>query len=259
VGGKRTRRGWENILVAAEGADRKSEQRVILSQELGSTGVESGGGGEETSASANLVNGEVVSELASHKEEEGEVEEGEEDDQGNVDPQSCQDEDEGDDKPSGQKDSDSAGQLTRGIGVRSRDTKRGVEEGSVGHPETTVRGEGSRAKGVTSGELPHSSSKLGKTTDETGHANHSIGDGNAAGLDVVHGEDEGGGGEGEETERSRVGDYPQLGGGVVNIGLDRESTGGVSSATVVVVFVADDVVVVDGTLLVREVAHDGEG
>ena len=51
-------------------------------------------------------------------------------------------EDEGDDKPSGQEDSDSAGQLSRGVRVRSRDTKRGVEEGRVRQPETTVRGEG---------------------------------------------------------------------------------------------------------------------
>lgn len=64
--------------------------------------------------------------------------------------------------------------------------------------------------------------------------------------------------EADRLQRSRVGDYPQLRGGVVNIGLDRESTGGVSSATVVVVFIANDVVVVDGTLLVT-VAHGGEG
>jgi len=46
---------------------------------------------------------------------------------------------------------------------------------------------------------PHSSSKLSKTTNETGHTDDSVGDGDTTSADIVHGEDERGAGEGEET------------------------------------------------------------
>jgi hypothetical protein len=49
------------------------------------------------------------------------------------------------------------------------------------------------------GHTQHSSDEQGKTTDETGHTDDGIGDGDAAGLDVVHREDKHGGGDGEET------------------------------------------------------------
>jgi hypothetical protein len=44
--------------------------------------------------------------------------------------------------------------------------------------------------------------------------------------------------------------------GVVNIGVGRESGSGISSSTVVM-FITDVVGVVDGTLLVGDVAHGG--
>lgn len=96
---------------------------------------------------------------------------------------------------------------------------------------------------------PHSGSKLGETTDEHGHADDGIGDGDATGRDVVHGEDEGCGGEGEEaavdvtrsanlilgeearySQRTRVTKDPQLGGGVVDVGVGKSA---ISSALVV--------------------------
>ena len=46
---------------------------------------------------------------------------------------------------------------------------------------------------------PHSSSKLGKATDEAGHPDDSVGDSNAPSLNVVHRKDEGRASEGEET------------------------------------------------------------
>lgn len=51
---------------------------------------------------------------------------------------------------------------------------------------------------------PHSSGELSKTTDEAGHTDDGICDSDTASLDVVHREDEGGGGEREET----TGDCP---------------------------------------------------
>lgn len=70
---------------AADNTKREGEQRVVLGQELGGTSVEGGGGGEKTSRSAGLVNSKAATELASHEEQEGQVEEGEEGDQGQVD------------------------------------------------------------------------------------------------------------------------------------------------------------------------------
>ena len=49
------------------------------------------------------------------------------------------------------------------------------------------------------GHTQHSSDEQRKTTDETGHTDDGIGDGDAAGLDVVHREDKHGGSDGEEA------------------------------------------------------------
>ena len=46
---------------------------------------------------------------------------------------------------------------------------------------------------------PHSSDELSETADETGHTYNGIGNGDAAGRDIVHGRDKSGGGEGEEA------------------------------------------------------------
>lgn len=57
-------------------------------------------------------------------------------------------------------------------------------------------------------------------------------------------------------QRSRVADDPQLGCGVVDIGVSGEGGGGISTATVVVL-VTDVSRVVDRALLVSDVAHGG--
>jgi len=241
---------------AAHGADGESEQRVVLSQELGSTGVESDGGSDKTESSTSLVDGSVLSELANHEEEEGQVKKGEEGNQGDVNPQGCQQEDESDDEPRSQEDTDSVGELFGGLGVGSCNTVVGVKEGREGQPETSVRSKSGRAESVASREFPHSSSELSKATDETSHADDGIGDRDTTSADVVHGQDESGAGEGEEAKRTRVTDDPQLGGGVVNIGVGGKSRSGISS-TAVVMFVTNIVGVVDGAFLVGDVAHCG--
>jgi hypothetical protein len=117
----------------------------------------------------------------------------------------------------------------RGLGVSSGNTVVWVEEGRVGQPETTVGGESSGAKSIASRELPHSSSKLSKATDEAGHADDSVGDSNTPSVNVVHRKDEGRASEGEETKRARVTDDPQLRGGVVDIGMTGEGARSVST------------------------------
>ena len=77
-------------LAAADRANRESEERVVLGQELGGTGVESGGGGGKTEASTDFVDREVVGELADRKDEESQIEKAEDGDQGDVNPQGCQ-------------------------------------------------------------------------------------------------------------------------------------------------------------------------
>jgi hypothetical protein len=52
---------------------------------------------------------------------------------------------------------------------------------------------------VVSGEFPHASKELGKTTTETSHAYNSIGGCDATRLRVIQGENEGGRREGEKA------------------------------------------------------------
>jgi len=121
---------------------------------------------------------------------------------------------------------------------------------------------------------PHSSGELGETTNEAGHTDDSIRDGDTASLAVVHREDEGGASEGEETtvevirsvhlrtssrwgggrylQRARVADLPQRG-RALHIGVGRERA---MSATGAVV---DAVRIRERTLVVSEVAHGGHG
>jgi hypothetical protein len=122
-------------------------------------------------------------------------------------------------------------------------------------------------RGVFRGErrTPHSCSKLGETTDEAGHTDDSVRDGNTARTNVEHGENKGCASEGEETagksgetswdrrcmvhsQRSGVTDDPQLRGGVVNVGVSGERA---SNSPI-----PDVVGVADGSLL-GGVGHGG--
>jgi len=237
----------ETCLTAGEGSEGESEQGVLLSQELRGTSVEGGSGSGKADGSTRLVNGEALRELAGHEEEEGQVEEEEEGDQGDVDSQGCQEEEEGDDKPGTQEDPDSARKLARDFLIGGRNTETGVKEGGVGQPETTVAGESSSAERIASGKLPHSGNELSETTNETGHADDGVGDGDTASLHVVHGEHESGGSEGVETKRTGVAKDPQLRGGIVDIGMGGESAVGSATAGVVR----------EGTLLVGDGIHGG--
>jgi hypothetical protein len=97
------------------------------------------------------------------------------------------------------------------------------------------------------GHTPHSSSKLSKATNKAGPTEDSVGNGNTARTDVVHGEDEGCASEGEETtanpsaiskdhqtrtvysQRTRVTEDPQLRSGVVNKGMSGEGGSSVAA------------------------------
>ena len=54
-------------------------------------------------------------------------------------------------------------------------------------------------EGILGGELPHACDELRKAANEEGHADDDVRRGDAPGLDVVHGEDEGGGGEASDS------------------------------------------------------------
>ena len=56
-----------------------------------------------------------------------------------------------------------------------------------------------RERGCCRRRTPHSGEDLGKTTDEASHADNGVGNSDTASVDVVHGKDEGGAGEGEQT------------------------------------------------------------
>jgi len=214
---------------AAEAANGEGEQGVLLGQELGGAGIVSDESGDNTESTASLCDRGGFGKLGNEEEEEGHVEEEEEGHQSYVNSQGTEEEDEGDDEPRSQEDCDGIVELFRGLGVSSSDTVVWVEEGRVGQPETAVGGESSGAKSVASRELPHSSSELSKATDEAGHTDDSVGDGDAPSVDVVHRKDEGCASEREETERARVTDDPQLRGGVVDIGVTGEGAGSVST------------------------------
>lgn len=75
---------------AAEVANGESEQRVVLSQELGSASVESNSGSEDTESTASLSDRGVRSELGNGEKEESEIKAEEQGDQSDVDPQGTQ-------------------------------------------------------------------------------------------------------------------------------------------------------------------------
>lgn len=75
---------------ATDGDNGEGEQRVVLGQQLGGTSVEGDGGSDEANSSTDLVDRQVLGELADHEEEEGQVEEEEEENQREVDPQRSQ-------------------------------------------------------------------------------------------------------------------------------------------------------------------------
>jgi len=226
-----------SVVAATEGEDGKGEQRVLLSQELGGASVEGNGGGGEPKCSTNLVDRGAVGELANHEEHECQIEEAEESSHGEVHPQRSQEEDERKNEPGSQKDSDGAFELSRSLSVRLCDTEGREEQGSKCQPETTEGGESTCAECISSGELPHSSKDLAEATDEASHAEDDVGNGDTASPNVVQGEDEGAATKGEEAERTGVSDDPQLGGGVVEVGVSGKGGGSVSTAAVVV-FVA---------------------
>jgi len=209
---------------------------------LSGTSVVSDGSGDDTEATTSLGNGGVSSEISNHQEEEGKVKEEEEGDECEVNSQGGQQEDKGDDEPRSQEDRDSVGELFRGLGIGRGDTVVRVEEGREGQPETAIRGESSSAKGVAGGKFPHASSELSKTADEAGHTDDSVGDGDTASANVVHGEDESGAREGEETKGTRVTDDPQLRGGVVDVGVGGEGASLGSSLAVLITDVVGVVV-----------------
>ena len=75
---------------ARDGANREREPGKLLSQELGSSSIESGTGTRKTNSTAHLVDSETPRERANHEEEEGRIEEEKDENQDEVDLQGRQ-------------------------------------------------------------------------------------------------------------------------------------------------------------------------
>lgn len=78
------------IETAGDGAHGEGEPRDVLSQKLGSTGVESGSSSSDPDHSTHPMDNKAPQELADHEEEYGQIEEEEDENQDEVDPQSRQ-------------------------------------------------------------------------------------------------------------------------------------------------------------------------
>jgi len=119
--------------------------------------------------------------------------------------------DEREDEPRHEVDAEGVGELGW-AGVGGDNASAGDEDESIGDPEATVRGEGSRTEGVAASKLPHASEELNEASNADGHADDNVGRGDTASADVVEREDEGGGREGEQSKRGGVGKLPVVDG-----------------------------------------------
>lgn len=71
-------------------------------------------------------------------------------------------------------------------------------------PETTIRGESGSGKSVSADEFLNTGNQLSETTVGECHSHYDVGCGDSSSLDIVHGQDEGGGSETHQSEGRRV-------------------------------------------------------
>lgn len=98
-------------------------------------------------------------------------------------------EQESENHPADQVKTQSRVELISGIlaGVCVSNTESWSQDGSKGHPETSIGRESSSTKGISAGKLPHTSEKLNSTTVEKGKTNNDIVDGDTASTGVDEG------------------------------------------------------------------------
>lgn len=113
-------------------------------------------------------------EVSDTQESEGDGEEGEESDKGDVSPQSAEPHHESDDGETEEENADSTAHVALVTDVSLTDVEPRDENGGVREPEGAVSAEHGRGKRVAESESPHSAQKLGETAVEERHPDHHV-------------------------------------------------------------------------------------
>lgn len=160
-------------------------------------------------------------EVCNTQESEGDGEEGEQSDKGDVSPQSAEPHHEGDDGETEEENPDSTAHVALVTDVSLTNVEPRDENGGVWEPEGAVGAEHGGSERVPESESPHSAQKLGETAIEERHPDHHVRWGGHRHPEdaCVHArEHERCGSEGEESEGDRVRCY--WCGNVHRVGLD---------------------------------------
>lgn len=238
----------EHLVLAGELDDGEGEVARVGGQETSGSDVPSDGGGEDTKRTTGGLDLGVAGELGDEEEQESDVEEEEEGDQTHRRSERGHEHDEGEDEPGTQVDTDGIGNLSFGhtalvVGALNHAEPGDLDDG-VTPPESAVTREGGSTESVTCGKLPHSGEELGNTTVADGETDNDVGNSDAASLDVVHGQDKGGGGEAKQTQRRGVGESTMVDGegglrGVLRVSSRGEGTDRLGTALVAVLLLLD--------------------
>jgi len=181
----------------------KGQFDAVRSNKVSEADVECNECGDDAQSTTSLGQWNGSCEFSNAKKKESDVQASKKYNETNVLLERTEEQEEGDHEPSHQVNAKTALKFSH-IGECSKNTTARKKNGGIGQPECTIGCEGCGTKGVASGEFPHSSEELGKTTTEDGHSNYNIWLGDASCLKIVQGQDESGGSEREQTEGGRV-------------------------------------------------------
>lgn len=182
-----------------------SDVGVLLVRHTGVGVVVGNEGNHDTDDTTGSGAAGARSQFADGQEKEGNSQEEEEREEGQGGFHCAESQHEGEDAPGQEIEADCVSQLSW-IVVTGTDVEPRNVDGTEGHPEATVRTQGDRTEGVFDGHFPHTGQQLDETTVEHGEPDDDGVVGDTHGLCVNQGEDEGGGGEGAQPQRSRVGE-----------------------------------------------------
>lgn len=223
--------------------DGDKEERVAAIGNTGKGIVPSQKGSEHSEGAASLNEPDrsshssiVISVGAAGEHEKGEVECEEQHEEHDGGAQCAQKQDGGEDKPARQEETDCRLAHFRIDGqscwclVRAtfaEDIPIGRQQNAVGDPETSVRGERGGTEGVANSHFPHAREELDKTAVAESKGNDNVRCIHAASAQVDTRQDEGGQGEGTETQWRRVGEFAGRD-WLVQTGLELTTKGGQS-------------------------------
>jgi len=177
----------------------KGQFDAVRRNKVSEADVECNERGDDAQSTTSLGQWDGVCEISNAEKKESDIQESKEYDETNVLLKRAEEQEESDHEPSHQVDAKTALKFSN-IGECSENAAARKENSGIGQPECTIGGECCSAKGVASGEFPHSSEELGKTTTEDGHSNYNIWLGNASCLKIVQGQNESGRSKREQTK-----------------------------------------------------------